>query len=109
VPAAVRYKNWKMYCQLSQPGATGGLMPVVAMHWTLVDNIKRDPFEQATGLTPKTANGIGEALARAFDGLRTTGTCFRSAALAQVARVAEGIPADAGAGKLQSQRGRGAG
>jgi arylsulfatase len=38
-------------------------MPLVSMHWTLVDNIKRDPFEQATGLAPKTANGIGGAIA----------------------------------------------
>jgi arylsulfatase A-like enzyme len=63
VPAAVRYKNWKMYYQVSQPGATGWLMPTVPMHWTLVDNIKRDPFEQATGLDMKTAFGIGGSLA----------------------------------------------
>jgi arylsulfatase len=62
-PAAVRYKNWKMYYQLSQPGATGWLMPLVAMHWTLVDNIKRDPFEQATGLSPKSAFALGGSLA----------------------------------------------
>jgi arylsulfatase A-like enzyme len=62
VPAAVRYKNWKMYYQLSQPGSTGWLMPLVSMHWTLVDNIKRDPFEQSTGLSPKTAQGIGGSI-----------------------------------------------
>jgi arylsulfatase len=62
-PAAVRYKNWKMYYQLSQPGATGWLMPLVSMHWTLVDNIKRDPFEQATGLSPKSAFALGGSLA----------------------------------------------
>ena len=61
-PAAVRYKNWKMYYQLSEPGATGWLMPLVAMHWTLVDNIKRDPFEQATGLSPKSATWLGGAI-----------------------------------------------
>jgi len=62
-PAAVRYKNWKMYFQLSQPGAEGWLLPLVPMHWTLIDNIKRDPFEQATGLAPKTAFSLGGALA----------------------------------------------
>jgi arylsulfatase len=38
-------------------------MPLVSMHWTLVDNIKRDPFEQATGLSPKSAFAIGGSLA----------------------------------------------
>jgi hypothetical protein len=52
-----------MYYQVSQPSATGWLMPTVPMHWTLVDNIKRDPFEQATGLDVKTAFGIGGSLA----------------------------------------------
>jgi arylsulfatase A-like enzyme len=63
VPAAVRYKNWKMYYQLSQPGATGWIMPLVPLHWTLVDNIKRDPFEQGTGLAPKSAFALGGSLA----------------------------------------------
>jgi arylsulfatase len=61
-PAAVRYKNWKMYYQLSQPGAEGWMLPLVALHWTDVDNIKRDPFEQALFLAPKTALGMGGAL-----------------------------------------------
>ena len=34
-------------------------MPV---HFTLVQNIKRDPFEQAVGLDQKTAMGVGGAL-----------------------------------------------
>jgi arylsulfatase A-like enzyme len=62
-PAAVRYKNWKMYYQLSQPGSEGWMLPLVALHWTDVDNIKRDPFEQALFLAPKTATGFGGALA----------------------------------------------
>ena len=32
-------------------------------HFTLVQNIKRDPFEQAVGLSQKTAMSIGGALA----------------------------------------------
>ena len=31
-------------------------------HFTLVQNIKRDPFEQAVGLQQKTAMGLGGAL-----------------------------------------------
>ena len=61
-PAAVRFKNWKMYYQLSQPGAEGWLMPTVPMHWTMVDNIKRDPFEQAAGLEMKAAFYVGGTL-----------------------------------------------
>ena len=61
-PAAVRYKNWKMYYNIPQGGATGWLLPLVDLHWTAVQNIKRDPFEQAVGLDPKTATGLGGAL-----------------------------------------------
>jgi arylsulfatase len=46
-PSAVRYKNWKMYYTMTEEGAAGWLMPLVNYHWTLVANIKRDPFEQA--------------------------------------------------------------
>jgi Sulfatase len=62
-PAAVRYKNWKMYYSIPQGGATGWLLPLVDLHWTGVQNIKRDPFEQAVGLDQKTAMGLGGALA----------------------------------------------
>jgi arylsulfatase len=62
-PSAVRYKNWKMYYQMSQPGPAGWIMPLVPFHFTLVQNIKRDPFEQAVGIDQKTALSIGGALA----------------------------------------------
>jgi len=62
-PSAVRYKNWKMYYTMSQEGATGWLLPLVGYHWTMVQNIKRDPFEQAVGQNVKTAFGLGGALA----------------------------------------------
>jgi arylsulfatase A-like enzyme len=45
-PSAVRYKNWKMYYTMSQPGADGWILPLIPFHFTLVQNIKRDPFEQ---------------------------------------------------------------
>ncbi|HEY1497403.1 MAG TPA: arylsulfatase, partial [Candidatus Solibacter sp.] len=62
-PSAVRYKNWKMYYTMSQPGPSGWIMPLVPFHFTLVQNIKRDPFEQAVGIDQKTAMSIGGALA----------------------------------------------
>jgi len=61
-PSAVRYKNWKMYYNMSQPGPAGWIMPLVPFHFTLVQNIKRDPFEQAVGIDQKSAMSLGGAL-----------------------------------------------
>ena len=62
-PSAVRYKNWKMYYTMSQPGAAGWIMPLIPFHFTMVQNIKRDPFEQARRRrSQKTALGLGGAL-----------------------------------------------
>ena len=62
-PSAVRYKNWKMYYTMSQPGPAGWLMPLIPFHFTLVQNIKRDPFEQNVGIEQKSAMSMGGALA----------------------------------------------
>ena len=35
-PSAVRYKNWKMYYNMSQPGPAGWIMPLIPFHFTLV-------------------------------------------------------------------------
>src|SRR5262245_41457029 len=61
-PSAVRYKNWKMYYTMSQPGAMGWVMPLVPFHFTLVQNIRRDPFEQAVGIDQKSALSNGGGL-----------------------------------------------
>src|SRR5690348_6728389 len=61
-PSAVRYKNWKMYYTMSQPGPGGWIMPLIPFHFTLVQNIKRDPFEQAVGIDQKSAMSLGGAL-----------------------------------------------
>jgi len=61
-PSAVRYKNWKMYYTMSQPGPEGWILPLVPFHFTLVQNIKRDPFEQAVGIDQKTGMSVGGAL-----------------------------------------------
>ncbi len=63
-PSAVRYKNWKMYYSMSAGGATGWFEPLETYHWTLVSNIKRDPFEQTVGFgESKSSAGLGGALA----------------------------------------------
>ncbi len=61
-PSAVRYKNWKMYYNMSQPGPAGWIMPLIPFHFTLVQNIKRDPFEQNVGIDQKSAMSMGGAL-----------------------------------------------
>ena len=61
-PSALRYKNWKMYYNMAQPGATGWVMPLTPFHFTLVQNIKRDPFEQAVGVDQQTVMSFGGAL-----------------------------------------------
>jgi arylsulfatase len=59
----VRYKNWKMYYTMTKSGAVGWLEPLTTFHFTLVQNIKRDPFEQCVLPTDgKTAMGLGGAL-----------------------------------------------
>jgi arylsulfatase A-like enzyme len=63
-PSAVRYKNWKMYyTMVPTANPADALIGAVTYHWSLVDNIKRDPFEMATGETQGTMFGIGGALA----------------------------------------------
>jgi arylsulfatase A-like enzyme len=62
-PSAVRYKNWKMYYTMSQSGAEGWILPLIPFHWTLVQNIRRDPFEQAVGTEQKSAMSLGGSLA----------------------------------------------
>jgi arylsulfatase A-like enzyme len=61
-PSAVRWKDWKWYYTMAQPGAEGWILPLVPFHWALVDNLKRDPFEQAVGSDVKSAFWIGGSL-----------------------------------------------
>ena len=48
---------------MSQPGPEGWILPLTTYNFTLIQNIKRDPFEQAVGGYQKTAMSIGGALA----------------------------------------------
>ena len=68
-PSAVRYKNWKMYYNMSQPGPAGWIMPLVPFHFTLVQNIKRDPFEQAVGIDAEVGDEPRRCAGRADDRL----------------------------------------
>jgi hypothetical protein len=52
-----------MYYTMAQPGAEGWIMPLVPFHWTLVQNIKRDPFETSVGIAQQSAVSLGGALA----------------------------------------------
>ena len=98
-PSAVRYKNWKMYYTMSQPGPAGWIMPLVPFHFTLVQNIKRDPFEQAVGADQKTAMSLGGALGGAQHRLsvRLEHAADRPAALAEASDDVQGVPAAAAA------------
>jgi len=63
-PSAVRYKNWKMYYTMTSTNPTGAMLGKSTYSWTMIDNIKRDPFEIAGGLDdPKSVMGLGGALA----------------------------------------------
>jgi hypothetical protein len=44
-------------------GAEGWILPLIPFHFTLVQNIKRDPFEQNVGIAQKSAMALGGALA----------------------------------------------
>jgi arylsulfatase A-like enzyme len=61
-PSAVRYKNWKMYYEMSKSGATAWLEPLVKYHFTLVQNIKRDPLEQYVTFDGKSSMNFGGGL-----------------------------------------------
>ncbi|MCW2274427.1 sulfatase-like hydrolase/transferase [Rhodoblastus acidophilus] len=61
--SALRYKNWKFYWTMPDPSATGWLLPKTTYNFTLVQNIKRDPFEAAVGPKEDSAMALGGALA----------------------------------------------
>ena len=61
-PSAVRYKNWKFYYAMAPSTPQGGLLGVQTFHWTMVNNIKRDPFEISV-MNEGTLSGVSGALA----------------------------------------------
>jgi arylsulfatase len=63
-PSAVRFRNWKMYYSMTPTSAAGWADPLINFHWTIVANIKRDPFEQNVLLgDAKTLANVQGALA----------------------------------------------
>jgi arylsulfatase len=62
-PSAVRYKNWKFYYTMVPSEATGAFSSPVTYHWTMVNNLKRDPFERSVASVDGTLLGYGGALA----------------------------------------------
>jgi arylsulfatase len=61
--SSVRYKNWKFYYTMASSQATGWLLPSRTFNFTLVQNIKRDPFEQAVGGEVKSVGNLVGSLA----------------------------------------------
>ena len=103
-PSAVRYKNWKMYYSMAPGGASGWFLPLVNYHWTLVGNIKRDPFEQTISFSDsKSAMALGGTLAAPSYRLpvRLEHAAHRPVVVDEGTLVLQGVPAAAGAGDLQ--------
>jgi len=61
-PSAVRYKNWKMYYTMMGSTGMDAIMGKTSYAWTQVDNIMRDPFENAVGEEQKGALAFGGAI-----------------------------------------------
>jgi arylsulfatase len=64
-PSAVRYKNWKIYFTMEGSSGVSALMGPQTYGWAQVQNIRRDPFEQAVGEDQKSVLSVGGALAGA--------------------------------------------
>ena len=62
-PSAVRYKNWKIYFTMEGSSASSALSGPQQYGWAQVQNIRRDPFEQAVGESQKSVLSIGGTLA----------------------------------------------
>jgi len=63
MPSAVRYKNWKFYYTMMGSTGADALNAPDTFHWTQLQNIMRDPFENNVGSEQKGAFSIAGALA----------------------------------------------
>jgi arylsulfatase A-like enzyme len=63
LPSAVRYKNWKFYYTMMGSTGASALDAATTYHWTQLQNIMRDPFENNVGAEQKGAFSIAGALA----------------------------------------------
>jgi hypothetical protein len=62
-PSAVRYKNWKIYFTMEGSSGASSILGPQQYGWAQVQNIRRDPFEQAVGDEQKSVMSIGGTLA----------------------------------------------
>ena len=62
-PSAVRYKNWKLYFTMEGSSGSAAFAGPQKYGWAQVQNIRRDPFEQAVGEEQKSLMSWGGALA----------------------------------------------
>ena len=62
-PSAVRYKNWKIYFTMEGSTGSAALLGPQQYGWAQVQNIRRDPFEQAVGEVQKSVLSMGGTLA----------------------------------------------
>jgi arylsulfatase A-like enzyme len=62
-PSAVRYKNWKIYFTMEGSTGASALLGPQQYGWAQVQNIRRDPFEQAVGEQQKSVSSVGGTLA----------------------------------------------
>jgi arylsulfatase A-like enzyme len=62
-PSAVRYNNWKIYFTMEGSSGASALAGPQTYGWAQVQNIKRDPFEQAVGEEQKSVLSMGGTLA----------------------------------------------
>jgi arylsulfatase A-like enzyme len=63
LPSAVRFKNWKFYYTMMGSMGVDALNAPVTYHWTQLQNIMRDPFENNVGAEQKGAFSVAGALA----------------------------------------------
>ena len=59
----MRYKNWKIYFAMEGSSSASALAGPQHYGWAQIQNIRRDPFEQAVGESQKSVLSIGGALA----------------------------------------------
>ena len=69
-PSAVRYNNWKIYFTMEGSTGLSALMGPQTYGWAQVQNIKRDPFEQAVGEEQKCGVFRRRCPSRAEHGVR---------------------------------------
>jgi hypothetical protein len=62
-PSAVRYKDWKIYFTMEGSSGASALLVPQQYGWAQVQNIRRDPFEQAVGGDQKSVMSLGVTLA----------------------------------------------